>query len=37
MSFSGKYQNGACAGLVIFNAKTGKTIYEDYLYVTLKE
>jgi deoxyinosine 3'endonuclease (endonuclease V) len=27
ISFSGKFQNGACAGLVIYSLKTKKIIY----------
>ena len=37
ISFSGKYQNGACAGLVIYSVKYKKILYEDFAYVVLKE
>lgn len=37
ISFSSKFQNGACAGLVIYSVKAKKIIYEDFMYVVLKE
>ena len=37
VSFSGKFQNGACAGLIIYSVKQKKIIYEDFIYVVLKE
>jgi deoxyinosine 3'endonuclease (endonuclease V) len=37
VSFSGKFENGACAGLLIYSVKRKKIIYEDYEYVKLTE
>ena len=37
VSFSSKFPNGACAGLVIYSIKQKKIIYEDFIYVVLKE
>jgi len=37
VSFSSKFPNGACAGLVIYSIKQRKIIYEDFIYVVLKE
>lgn len=37
VSFSGKYQDGACSGLLIYDVEKRKIVYEDYEYVKLKE
>lgn len=37
VSFSGRYENGACAALLIYDALEKKIVYEDYEYVVLKE
>ena len=36
-SFSGKFTNGACAGLTIYSIASKKILYEDFIYVVLKE
>ena len=37
VSFSGKYKNGACVGLIVYSVKMRKIVYEDFLYTVLKE
>ena len=37
ISFSGKFQDGACSGLLIYDVSKRKIVYEDYEYVKLKE
>lgn len=37
ISFSGKFTNGACAGLTIYSIVSKKILYEDFIYVVLKE
>lgn len=37
ISFSSKFENGACAGLIIYDVQLRKIVYEDYEYVKLKE
>jgi deoxyinosine 3'endonuclease (endonuclease V) len=37
ISFSGKFENGACAGLLIYDVEKKKILHEEYEYVVLKE